>query len=100
MGAALLGASGGFNCIQCHPLGNRPATAPFEAPSINLASASQRLRPSFYDRWMLAPARVTPGTKMPKYADEEGRTQLEAFDGEAKDQYRAIWEHLRSQAPR
>jgi len=101
MGATLLGAQGGFNCIQCHPVGLRPATAPFEAPSTNLATAVERLRPSFYARWMLAPARVTPGTKMPRFADDEGRTQIsDALDGEAKDQFEAIWEHLRSQAGR
>lgn len=97
IGATLLGASGGFNCIQCHPVGLRPATSPFEAPSTNLASTTQRLRPSFYDRWMIAPTRVTPGTKMPKFADEEGRTQItDTLDGEAKDQFQAIWEHLRT----
>lgn len=100
MGATLLGAQGGFNCIQCHPVGLRPATAPFEAPSTNLASAVERLRPSFYARWMLAPARVTPGTKMPKFADDEGRTQIsDTLDGEAKDQFEAIWEHLRTVQP-
>ena len=97
VGATLLGAQGGFNCIQCHPLGSRPATAPFEAPSINLASSPQRIRPAFYARWMIAPTRVTPGTKMPKYVDEEGRTQIaDTLDGEAKDQFQAIWEHLRT----
>ena len=97
VGATLLGAQGGFNCIQCHPLGTRPATAPFEAPSINLATSPQRLRPSFYDRWMIAPTRVTPGTKMPKYVDEDGKTQIaDTLDGEAKDQFDAIWQHLRA----
>ena len=101
VGQAILGAQGGFNCIQCHPVGLRPATAPFEAPSTNLATATERLRPSFYSRWMVAPDRVTPGTKMPKFADEEGRTQItEVLDGEAKDQFDAIWEYLRAQAPK
>lgn len=97
IGATLLGASGGFNCIQCHPLGVRPATSPFEAPSTNLATATQRLRPSYYARWMIAPTRVTPGTKMPKFVDEDGKTQItDTLDGEAKDQFEAIWEHLRT----
>lgn len=101
VGATLLGASGGFNCIQCHPLGTKPATAPFEAPSINLASSPQRLRPAYYARWMIAPTRVTPGTKMPKYVDEDGRTQItDTLDGEAKDQFEAIWQHLRAQEAR
>jgi hypothetical protein len=100
-GAKLLGATGGFNCIQCHPMGTRPATAPFEAPSTNLATATERLRPSFYKRWMIAPTRVTPDTKMPKFVDEDGQTQItETLDGQAADQFEAIWQYLRSQAPR
>jgi len=101
IGDKLLGATGGFNCIQCHPMGTRPATAPFEAPSTNLASATERLRPSFYKRWMIAPTRVTPDTKMPKFVDEDGQTQItETLDGQAADQFEAIWQHLRNQAPR
>ena len=97
VGEKLLGATGGFNCIQCHPLGTRPATSPFEAPSTNLATATERLRPSFYKRWMVAPTRVTPATKMPKYVDEDGQTQItETLDGQADDQFEAIWQHLRT----
>jgi cytochrome c551/c552 len=96
-GETLIGPSGGFNCLQCHPVSTRPATAAFEAPATNLATATQRLRETFYARWMLAPTRVDPLTKMPKYADEEGMTQLtDILDGEAEAQFKALWEHLRT----
>ncbi len=96
VGARLLGASGGFNCIQCHGVGSRPATAPFEAPGNNLAASTARLRRTYYDRWMLAPNRVDPATKMPRFADEDGLTPLtEVADGDAAAQFGAIWEHLR-----
>lgn len=96
-GETLLGGSGGFNCIQCHPVSTRPATGAFEAPATNLATAVKRLREPFYARWMLAPTRVDPLTKMPKYADEEGMTQLtDILDGEAPAQFKALWEHLRT----
>lgn len=96
-GATLIGAAGGFNCIQCHPVSTQPATAAFEAPATNLATAVGRLREPFYARWMLAPARVDPLTKMPKYADEDGQTQLtDVLDGDAEAQFKALWEHLRT----
>ncbi len=96
VGAGLVGAAGGFNCIQCHGLGTRPATAPFEAPGNNLASATSRLRRTYYDRWMLAPGRIDPATKMPRFADEDGLTPLtDIEDGDAAAQFGAIWEHLR-----
>ena len=96
-GETLIGQAGGFNCIQCHPVSTRPATGAFEAPATNLATATQRLREPFYARWMLAPNRVDPLTKMPKYADEEGQTQLtDVLDGDAQAQFKALWEHLRT----
>ncbi len=70
-GETLLGENGGFNCIQCHTLADRAATAVFEAPGPNLALAPSRLRKEYFYRWVLAPTRIDPETKMPKFADEE-----------------------------
>jgi mono/diheme cytochrome c family protein len=96
-GKALVGENGGFNCVQCHILGNRAATAAFEAPGPDLGSASRRWREEYFLRWGLAPTRVDPETKMPKFADEQGRTPLtQYFHGEAKEQFDAIWEYLRT----
>jgi len=100
VGARLVGASGGFNCIQCHAAGARPATAPFEAPGNNLAAVTTRLRRGYYDRWMLAPLRVDPSTKMPRFSDEDGLTPLvDVEDGDAAAQFGAIWEHMRGLSP-
>lgn len=97
VGERLAGAAAGFNCIQCHAAGSRPATAAFEAPGNNLASSTARLRRTYYDRWMLAPNRIDPSTKMPRFADEDGLTALtDVEDGDAAAQFGAIWEHLRA----
>jgi hypothetical protein len=46
---------------------------------------------------MIAPTRVTPDTKMPKFVDEDGQTQItETLDGQAADQFEAIWQYLRT----
>lgn len=96
-GETLVGENGGFNCVQCHILGNRAATAVFEAPGPNLAWAPQRLRKEYFLRWALAPTRIDPETKMPKFADEEGKTPLtDFFQGQASEQFDAIWQFLRT----
>ena len=96
-GEILLGANGGFNCVTCHAVGDQPATAVFEAPGINFAFATDRLRHGYYQRWVLHPLRVDPESKMPKFADEEGKTPLtDFFAGDARQQFEAIWQFLRT----
>jgi mono/diheme cytochrome c family protein len=95
-GETLTGENGGFNCIQCHDLGKRPATAVFEAPAPNLAYAHERVRKEYFHRWTLFPLRIDPETKMPRFADDEGKTPLtDFFGGNANEQFEAIWQYLR-----
>jgi mono/diheme cytochrome c family protein len=96
-GHKLAGADGGFNCIQCHGVKDQPATSVFEAPGINLAYSAQRLRKTYYHRWMLSPLRVDPETKMPKFSEDHQTTQLtDVLEGKAPAQFEAIWQYLRS----
>ena len=96
-GEKLIGADGGFNCITCHAVGETEATAVFEAPAINFAQSAERLRKGYYHRWVLAPTRIDPDTKMPKYADPEGVTQLsEPYEGKGPAQFDAIWQYIRT----
>ena len=94
-GQALIGDQGGFACTVCHAVGDRPATAPFEAPAVNLAWAGQRLRLSYFERWLLQPQRLDPETKMPRYADVNGRTQIkQTLKGDGLQQFDAIRQYL------
>ena len=96
-GETLVGESGGFNCVQCHTVADRAATAVFEAPGPNLALSPARLRRDYFHRWALAPPHIDPETKMPKFADDEGKTPLtDFFDGKASEQFDAIWQYLRT----
>jgi cytochrome c551/c552 len=96
-GEKLIGADGGFNCITCHAVGDTEATAVFEAPAINFAQSAERLRKGYFHRWTLAPTRIDPDTKMPKYADPEGMTQLtDPYEGKGPAQFEAIREYIRT----
>ncbi len=96
-GEKLVGADGGFNCITCHAVGEKEATAVFEAPAINFAQTAERLRKGYFHRWVLAPTRIDPDTKMPKYADPEGVTQLsDPYEGKGPTQFEAIRQYIKS----
>ncbi|MEI6714977.1 MAG: DUF6797 domain-containing protein [Verrucomicrobiota bacterium] len=96
-GEKLLGDQGGFACTVCHDLGKKPATAPFEAPALNLAWAGNRLRLSYFERWLQNPQRVDPETKMPRYVDGQMKTQLkQILDGDGAKQFDAIRQYLLS----
>lgn len=85
----------GFSCVSCHAVGDVSATQVFEAPGINLAISGERLQPDFFRRWLRAPSRIDPITKMPTYFDEEGKSPLtEIFDGDGAKQIDAIWQYL------
>jgi hypothetical protein len=95
IGERLIGENGGFNCTSCHALGDRAATAVFEAPGPNFSYAHERLRKDYFIRWSLAPLRIDPETKMPKVANDEGKTPLtDVLDGNADAQFEAIWYYL------
>jgi mono/diheme cytochrome c family protein len=95
IGRRLLGQEGGFACVACHAVGDKPAATASDAPGINLGYATQRLRKDWFHRWMRWPARVEPATKMPRFAAEDGTTQLgDVLGGRADDQFEAVWRCL------
>lgn len=99
IGRRLASADGGFSCTACHAIGPDQPALLFESPGVNLAYSGERLRESFFHRWMLNPLAVDPATKMPVYFDEDGRSPLiDVFDGDADQQIEALWHYLRSEA--
>lgn len=97
VGKKLSPQMGGLNCVQCHGVGKTPAVAPFEAPGINLLDAANRLRYSYYQRWMLDPPRLDPLTKMVKLAPDGKMTGIrEVFDGDARRQFDALWHFIQT----
>jgi hypothetical protein len=44
---------------------------------------------------MRNPQRIQPGTRMPQFADPEGKTALrDVFDGDADKQFDALWQYI------
>jgi cbb3-type cytochrome oxidase cytochrome c subunit len=85
----------GFSCIICHDAGPVKAMAAFEVKGIDLMLVGERLRPEYYLRWMLDPQRIVSNTKMPKFANEGVTALSNYFDGDAKEQFMAMWEFLK-----
>jgi hypothetical protein len=97
IGEKLLPQVGGFNCVQCHAVGDQKAVAPFEAEGINLRDAAVRLRYEFYARWMLDPTRVDPTTRMTKFTMDGKTTAIrDVLGGEAHAQFDAIWQYMQT----
>lgn len=96
VGRTLVGKNGGFSCVSCHAINRAAALEVFESEGLNLAHSAERLRRSFFHRWMRQPMAIDPQTKMPAYFDEDGKSPLaEVFGGDAVKQLDAIWEYLR-----
>ena len=97
-GRALLMQGTGFGCVQCHALGDKKAEQVFEREGIELYLARKRLRHEYYSRWLLDPPRIDPDARMPKYANQNGKTAFtEILGGDAQKQFEAIWQFLGSQ---
>lgn len=96
IGQKLIGANGGFACVICHDAGPQKAMAAFEVKGIDLKHSAERLTNDYYHRWMLNPAHIVPTTKMPKYADDQGKSPMADYDNDAAKQFEAIWQYLKT----
>jgi mono/diheme cytochrome c family protein len=97
IGRKLAGRNGGLSCNQCHAINQSPAFVPFDSPSLNFMYVHERVRKDYFQRWTRNPSRYMPGTKMPSYADADGKTALkDILDGDANQQFEAIWQYLRA----
>ncbi len=90
-----------LGCHSCHPLGEATALGgEGTEPAINFALVRKRLRRGYFDRFLRDPQRILPGTRMPRFVDEDGYTALhDVFDGVASRQFEAIWHYLGSLDP-
>jgi len=84
-----------FSCVQCHSIASQPPLAPFEAPAPNFIYVADRIRHDYYHRWLHNPLRIDPESKMPRFDDDDGKTQVTSvLDGDAHKQFEALWNYM------
>ncbi|RYD62917.1 MAG: c-type cytochrome, partial [Verrucomicrobiaceae bacterium] len=93
IGKTLAGTEG-FGCTTCHGIGDIKPTAAFEVEGVNFKLFPERIREDYYHRWMDNPQAVIPGTKMPRYSQDNKSQRADVLDGDAKKQFEAIWNYL------
>jgi len=81
-----------LGCVSCHELNGHQSLG---IPAIDLARAPTRLRPEWFMAYMLDPASLRSGTRMPAYFPEGKSTYPKLFKGGARQQIEAIWIYLR-----
>ena len=86
----------GFDCLQCHSLGDDFIELENKANGVGLSYITDRLRKDYYHRWIRDPLRIDPLTKMPKFTTDGVKSQrTEYFDGDAQQQFEALWHYMR-----
>ncbi len=81
----------GFACVTCHNVnGNRsPAIQ-----GIDLASATLRLRPDWFRRFVKNPMAMRPGTRMPGFWPGDKSPFADLLGGSSDAQIEAVWSYL------
>ena len=97
VGKRLVEKDGGFNCVQCHAIGDREPTGAFEERGLDFVRVKERVRYTYYRRWLLEPRRLDPSTRMPTLSPDGRTTTLTTeFGGDAQKQFDAIWQFILS----
>lgn len=90
-GRELMGTNG-LGCVTCH---NLNGTKSLGIPAVDLAFVPERLNPEWFLRYMLDPASLRPGTRMPAFFIDGKSQGSKLFSGHAQQQIEALWVYLR-----
>lgn len=89
-GRVLVG-TGGMACVQCHVFNGEKSLG---LPAMDLALMPQRLQRDWFGRYLLTPAQLRPGTRMPQFWPNGVSVRPEILDGKTDVQIEAIWQYL------
>ena len=90
IGRKLVG-TGGLGCISCHTFGGRKSLG---IPAMDLTLMPQRLRKEWFHRYLLEPAALRPGTRMPSFWPEGRSARADILNGDPDRQIDAVWAYL------
>lgn len=90
----------GLDCRQCHGIGNEQPVGDRNtllAVGVNFGYIRDRVRPDFYQRFVLDPPRFDVNTKMPKLALDGRTTKITTYyHGDAARQFNALWNFIQT----
>lgn len=90
-GRRLLGIKG-LGCITCHTYG---AFDSLGIPAMDLMKMTSRLRRNWFHKYLLDPASLRPGTRMPSFFPDGKSVNMSVFGGDADRQIDALWGFLK-----
>jgi cytochrome c2 len=89
-GRALVGV-GGYSCVTCHSFGPHPSLG---ISVMDMTEMAKRIEWDWFRRYLLDPASLRPGTRMPAFWPEGKATVPALLDGDTERQVAAIWAYL------
>ncbi len=89
-GRKLVGRDG-LTCIACHVFGKHKSLG---IPAMDLTQMTKRLKKSWFEKYLVDPASLRPGTRMPSFWPDGRSVNRELLDGDGPRQINAIWAFL------
>lgn len=89
-GRKLVGVTG-LSCVACHNFGEYPSLG---IPGLSLTDMHRRLRKDWFDRYMVDPPALRPGTRMPSFWPDGTAVNTAVLDGDTQRQLDALWAFL------
>jgi len=89
-GRKLVG-TGGLSCVACHTFANFKSLG---IPAIDLTQMANRLKKDWFNRYLLDPQSLRPGTRMPNFWPEGKSVNNDILGGDTQKQIDAIWSYL------
>lgn len=88
----LLVDNGGLACVKCHSFGNYRGLG---IQAVNLLDMTPRLREDWVHRYIMNPASLRPGTRMPSGFPNGKSVVEDLYAGDPSSQIAAIWGYLK-----
>lgn len=89
-GRELVGADG-LQCISCHRFGARKSLG---IDVMDMTQMAKRLQPEWFRRYLLDPASLRPGTRMPMFWSDGEASLKTILGGDTERQIESIWRYL------